>query len=144
MICFRKANNLIQNSSFSRIFACKVSRYDAFFNQTKECKWSVPQSFVFILPNYVDIGPNKLLSQCSLANKDNKIALHIISKNFTIATGFIVVVLYAKTDAMSDPKSNSTFAKQITSGQRKSAGLMLIRNMSISLVIIKAFSRNLN
>lgn len=65
-------------------------------------------------------------------------------KNFATATRFIVAVLHTKIDAMSDLKSNSTLAKQITSGHHISTRLMVIYSVGIPSMIIRVFSRNLN
>lgn len=65
-------------------------------------------------------------------------------KNFVIATRFIVAILHAKTNVMSDSKSNSTPTRQIISRFYRSAGLIVIHSMTIPLVIIRTFSRNLN
>lgn len=65
-------------------------------------------------------------------------------KNFAIAIGFIVAVLCAKTNAISDLKSNSIPAKQITSRLCRSAGLIIIYIVAILSIIISAFSHNLN
>lgn len=55
-----------------------------------------------------------------------------------------MAVLHAKTDAMFASKSNSTPAKRIISRLCKSAGLIIIYNVAILLVMIRAFSYDLN
>lgn len=80
MIYSRKFSNLMQNSLVSQIFEHKVSKCNAPFNKTKQCKWSISQLFISIVLKYVDTGPNKSLSRCSLANKDNKTAFYVTLK----------------------------------------------------------------
>lgn len=49
-------------------------------------------------------------------------------------------LLYGKTDIMFDLKSNSTSTESIISGYRKSAGLLIIYSIGISLLIISIFN----
>lgn len=91
---------------------------------------------VSTIPKYVDIGPKRLLLLDLTAIKWSKIALHVLSINIIIATGFIVVIAVLKAKIGLLDIGKFTPASKKIMRHCKSDGLNIIHKSGILSVII--------